>query len=325
MATIKDVSQETGLSIGTVSRVLNNRGYISEDARDKVKDAMEKLHYQPNGIARALSTKTFPFVGVIIPTLRNPYFANLVASIERYAMRRGLETLLFQSDGKQEQENQLLQECVKNRVMGIILCSGQYSILNLSSLGIPVVAVERMQEQASALVQCDNYAGGRMAAQLLISKGCRNLLHLSSIQGNMMPADMRCKGFLEACEKAKVSHHEIPFSESVYESMSYLELMEHLLLTYPLSDGIFCSNDLAAAQTLQVCAKRGIKVPQDMKVVGFDDIPLAAMVCPALSTIHQPITEMADMAITVLCDLSEGKVTPSNITMPVCVKEREST
>lgn len=325
MATIKDVSRETGLSIGTVSRVLNNRGYISEDAKDKVAKAMERLHYQPNGIARALSTKTFPYIGVIVPTIRNPYFANLVSFIERFATRKGLQTLLFQSDGKIEQENQLLQQCVKNRVLGIILCSGQFSTLKLTDLSIPVIAVERMQEQASALIACDNLNGGKQAARLLISKGCRNLLHLSSIQGNLMPADLRCKGFVEECEKAGVVHHEIPFSESVYESMHYRDLMDHLLSSYPQTDGIFCSNDIAAAQMLQICQNRGIDVPQKMKIIGFDDIPISSMTSPALSTIHQPLEEMAAMAVEIICNLSEKKVCPSNVIMPVSVVERDTT
>ncbi|MFA6846326.1 MAG: LacI family DNA-binding transcriptional regulator [Sphaerochaetaceae bacterium] len=324
MATIRDVSKETGLSVGTVSRVLNNRGYISQETKNKVAQAMRKLNYQPNELARSLSKSKSSILGVIIPSLRHPYFANLVSFIEEEAGRNGYQILLFQSNDKREKESMMLEECTKNRVAGIILCSGQFSIVKLKGLEIPVVTIERMQEHASASIECDNLTGGRLAAECLIRKGCTFLLHVSNVQGNEMPADKRTIGFVEACEKAHMQHREIPFSEALYESMDYHDFLSKLLDTFPQADGIFCSSDIAAAQVLQICNERNITIPGKMKVIGFDDIPLAEMTSPQLTTIHQPIKEMADMAVTMLIDAKERKVA-SVITMAVSLRERKST
>ena len=325
MATLKDVAKETGLSIGTISRVLNNRGYISDETRDKVSQAMKKLNYQPNELARSLSKQTSTIIGVIIPSLRHPYFANLTSAIEETAIRMGYQTLVFQSNGKRDQEASLLEQCMKNRVAGVILCSGLFSTTKLDDMGIPVVTVERMQENASSSIECDNKEGGRLAATHLIDRGCRNLLEISTVQGNIMPADDRESGFVEICEERKVEHHEIPFSEAVYESMDYIHFLSGVIDTFPRADGIFCTSDIAASQVLQVCAKKGIQVPEQMKVVGFDDIPLASMTTPPLTTIRQPVKEMARMAVTALLGAVLDGTAGSTITMRVSLVVRETT
>ena len=201
MATIKDVSKETGLSVGTVSRILNNRGYISEASRKKVNDAMTKLNYQPNELARSLSKKSSSVIGVIVPQLQNPYFAELTGCLIDSALGFKHQILMFTSDGKEEKEAEIIEECRKNRVAGIILCSGCYAVSKFSDLGCPLVTIERSLETGTSAIECDNFMGGKLAAEHLISKGCKNLLHLSGVEGNIMPADKRALGFIEACEQ----------------------------------------------------------------------------------------------------------------------------
>ncbi|WP_320128276.1 LacI family DNA-binding transcriptional regulator [uncultured Sphaerochaeta sp.] len=325
MATLKDVSKETGLSIGTISRVLNSRGYISEETKAKVFQAMKKLNYQPNELARALSKSSSSVIGVIAPSIRHPYFANLVESIEGTAGRAGYQVLLLLSNGKKEKEATLLEQCKKNRVMGIILCSGLFSTSRLKDMDIPVVTIERMREHATASVECDNKQGGKIAAEHLIAKGCKNLLHVAGVQGSTMPADKRSQGFLQVCEKMHVIHHEISFSETMYENMEYHDFFNNLLKTFPQTDGIFCSSDVAAAQFIQVCHSMGIRIPEDIKVIGFDDIPLSRMTSPTLTTIHQPLKEMAEMAFTLLLGAKEGRMGPTSLTLNVTLIQREST
>lgn len=325
MATIKDVSKETGLSVGTVSRILNNRGYISEASRKKVNDAMTKLNYQPNELARSLSKKSSSVIGVIVPQLQNPYFAELTGCLIDSALGFKHQILMFTSDGKEEKEAEIIEECRKNRVAGIILCSGCYAVSKFSDLGCPLVTIERSLETGTSAIECDNFMGGKLAAEHLISKGCKNLLHLSGVEGNIMPADKRALGFIEACEQHEVEHTEVPFSEELYQKMEYVDFLEEIFAMNQEIDGVFASSDVIASQVLQLCKRQKKSVPEDLKIVGFDDIPLAKWTTPTLTTIHQPVKEMAQIAIHTLLDARDGKVVPKNINMAVTLIERETT
>lgn len=325
MATIKDISRETGLSVGTVSRVFNNRGYISQDARDKVDEAVKKLNYKPNAIARSLSQSTSKLIGVIVPHIAHPFFSALLGSIEEAAGRYGYSLLLFKTDGNTERESLMIDKCTEYRVSGLILCSGRFSDTRLEKHEFPVVALERMPDQADFSIQCDNAKGGRLAAEHLISRKAKHLLMVSGIQGKLMPADSRGQAFEAACKEAGVECVSMPYDEKLYAKLDYKELIEQALTAYPETDGIFASSDVIAAQALQVCAARGIKVPGQMRIVGFDDTIIATSTTPTLTTIHQPIKEMAEMAVAALIGFSEGRSARGSTVMDVELIEREST
>jgi len=326
MATIKDVSREAGLSIGTVSRVMNNRGYISEQTRHKVEEAMKKLHYQPNEVARALSKQTSTIIAVVVPKLDNPYFSSLSEWLEEFITAYNYQMLVFVSNGNTEKEEEIIEQCRKNRVAGIILCSGLFSLSSVKDLDCPLVTIERDVDTAgAAAIKCDNYEGGVLAAQLLINKGCRYLLHLSGVVGTIMPADKRAQGFIDTCNKNNVAHFEVPFSEELYEKMEYVDFLEEIFALHPDIDGVFASNDIIASQVLQVCANFHYDVPGKIKIVGFDDIPLASWTIPMLTTIKQPIKEMAEVAVKILIEAKGGKIIPKDIKMAVKLIERGTT
>ncbi|WP_099467502.1 LacI family DNA-binding transcriptional regulator [Konateibacter massiliensis] len=324
MATLKDVARETGLAVSTVSRVLNNRGYISEETKKSVYDAMKKLNYQPNEMARSLSKQTTNTIGVIVPHISHPYFAELISHIEAAANSRQYKILLFNSKYRDEKEKEILDMCNRNRVAGIILCSGTVEMDKFKGIDYPIITIERCLEMGTAAVECDNLKGGRLAAKHLIEAGCKNLAIISGVRGNFMPADEREIGFVEVCAEYGVKHRELKTDQTQYNSTEYHELLEKLLSGRDI-DGIFASSDLIAAQTLQVCAKLNIKVPQELKVVGFDDVFLSSLTTPTITTIHQPIKEMAGMAISLLIDAAGGKIVPSRTTLPVSLVKREST
>ena len=183
MATIKDVAAETGLTVSTVSRVLNNRGYISDKTRKKVYDAMNKLNYTPNEVARSLSKKTNNTIGVIVPHIRHPYFSELISNLEMAAYEKNYKIFIFNSREKQEKENEYLEMCYSNRVAGVIMCSGSVHLNVFDGLNIPIVTIERFLENGTAGVECDNIQGGRLAAKHLIDLGCRHLIHISGVCG----------------------------------------------------------------------------------------------------------------------------------------------
>lgn len=325
MATLKDVAKETGLTVSTVSRVLNNRGYISEEARQKVYDAMKKLNYHPNEVARSLSKKTTNTIGVIVPHIRHPYFSEMISNIENQASKKGYKIILCNSRGKEKKEREYLEMCTSNRVAGIILCSGTVAVDEFEGSNIPLIALERYLENGTASVECDNEQGGKLAAQKLIDCGCKKLIHISGVSETAMPADARAEGFRKICIRSGVEFDEIATSAYQYDQLEYYEYIEDIFSKYPDVDGVFASSDLIAAQVLQVCAKRGIQVPQQLKLVGFDDVNIASLTTPQITTIHQPIKEMAEMAVNLLIDSADGKTVAKRSLLPVALVSRGST
>ncbi len=325
MVTLKDVAKETGLTVSTVSRVLNNRGYISQETRQKVYAAMEKLNYQPNEVARSLSKQTTNTVGVIVPHISHPYFAELISHLESVAHESGYKILLFNSKEKHEKEEEYVQMCKSNRVAGVILCSGSVATRSFGGLNVPVISIERYLENGTAAVLCDNEQGGQLAAAHLYECGCRNVIHISGVTGTKMPADDRAKGFAEICEANGMSHREISTESVQYDHLEYHKFIENILKKDTGIDGIFASSDLIAAQVLQVCGTLGINVPDKVKLVGFDDSNIASLTTPAITTIHQPVKEMAQLAMSTLVEASEGKIVANKMVLPVSLVKRGTT
>ena len=319
MATLKDVAAECGLTVTTVSRVLNNRGYISDETRKKVYAAMDKLNYRPNEVARSLSKKTTNTIGVIVPHIRHPYFSEMISNIENAASKQGYKIILCNSKGRNNKEKEYLDMCTSNRVAGIILFSGSVAVQEFTDSNIALVTVERFVENGTAAVECDNKQGGELAAQHLIDCGCKRLLHVSGILGNSMP------GFKEVCEKNGVYYKVVATSMGQYNSLDYHDMLEGALGIDEEIDGVFASSDLIASQVLQVCSKLGKRVPEDIKIVGFDDVMISQITNPPISTIHQPIKEMAEAAVDMVIAASEGKMVPKRTLLPVTLVKREST
>ena len=340
MATLKDVARETGLTVTTVSRVLNNRGYISEETREKVYEAMKKLNYRPNEVARSLSKKSTNTIGVIVPHIRHPYFSELISNLENEASKRGYKMILCNSQEKENKEREYLEMCTSNRVAGIVLCSAGVAVEEFQGSNIPLITIERYMENGTASVECDNRQGGKLAAEHLIACGCKNLLHISGVYETAMPADNRALGFIEVCEKAGVSHWEVATNTYQYNNMEYHDFLEEVLKeNYHVDntaendencgksriDGIFASSDLIAAQVLQVCSKLGIRVPEDIKLVGFDDVNISSLTTPRITTIHQPIKEIAELTLELLINAQDGKTIAKRSLLPASLVKREST
>ncbi len=325
MATIKDVAEITRLSVTTVSRVLNNRGYISKETRDKVYAAMKQINYQPNEVARSLSKQVTKTIGVIVPHINHPYWAEVISNLESQVYLHKYKIIFLNYKEKHEMLKEYMDLCASNRVAGIILCSGTVSAEDVQLLGIPVVMMERYVENGTAVVECDNYSGGGLAAKHLIEKGCKNVMCIGGIMDNEMPADVRTIGFVDICKKYNITYTEATTSMKQYNGMEYHEGIERLLLENPQIDGIFVSSDVIAAQVVQVCAKMNKKIPQEIKLVGFDDVSISRLTTPRITTIHQPIKEMAETAIDVLIRATKGQVVPNRTILPVTLVEREST
>lgn len=324
MATLKDVAKEAGLTVTTVSRVLNNRGYISDDARARVSEAMKKLNYRPNEVARSLHNKKTNMIGLIVPHIRHPYFAEMISNLEDAAYKKGYKILLCNSQSTAERVSEYMDICTSNRVAGIILCSGTVAVDTFANLDVPVITMERYLDDGTASVECDNAEGGRIAARTLIEAGCKKMLLIGSPIASHMPGDKRVDGFKEVCEERGVPYVEVHTESLSYIDIKYSEFIEKTLKENPDVDGLFASSDMIAAQSLQVCRKLGITVPDQLKIVGFDDVVIASVTTPQLTTIHQPVKEMAREAIDLLHAAVNGKEIIKQIVLPVTLVRRET-
>ncbi len=325
MTTLKDVARESGLTVTTVSRVLNNRGYISDDARRRVHDAVKKLDYHPNEAARSLQNKPSNTIGVIVPNIRHPYFSEMISNLESQAYEMGYKILLCNSESVKAREKEFLQVCSLIRVAGIILLSGTIAVEDLQGTDLPVITLERYLDNGTAAVECDNRAGGELAANHLIDRGCRHLAIFGTTRNTLaMPADLRSDGFRSVCEDRGIPCEEVFTDRIDFEKMEYQELLMKFLTEHPDVDGMLACSDVIAAQCLQVCHELGIDVPGKLKLIAFDDTQIQQWLVPKTTAIHQPIREMAQMAVAFLDDAVKGKIVPQRTVLPVQLIERET-
>lgn len=325
MATIVDVARLAGVTPTTVSRVINNRGYISEKTKKRVHEAMDELGYQPNEIARSLTKQKSNTIGVIVPHISHPYFAKLISNLENEAAKKDYKIILCNSKEKAEKEKQYLDMCKSNRVAGIIICSGNVESNKINTGGIPVVLLEKNFEEGKLGIQCDNYQGGKLATEHLIECGCKKILHLSGVIDEEMPADNREKAFIDVCSKNGIEYFIKKYDIDTYNQMNYYDYIKAALNEIEGVDGIFASSDLIAAQVIQVCNEIKIRIPEDIKLVGFDDVDISQLTTPRITTVHQPIKEMARLSIE-LIDAKYNNIEVNEKTiLPIKLIIREST
>lgn len=328
MATLKDVAKASGLTVGTVSRVLNNRGYISDKTREKVYRVMKELNYQPNEMARSLSKQKNNTIGVILPQIEHPYFAKVLSRLEREAAKQGYRIMLFVSRNKEKREEQCIEMCKSGRVAGVVLCSGSFETEKFRGLDFPLITLERSMDEGTSGVECDNYQGGTLATQHLIDKGCHKLMYIGGMSAGEdihMPADFREVAFRDTCAKTKTENVVIVTEKQMFDSMEYYEFIREKLIEHPDVDGVFASSDVIGAYVLQACYDLNIEVPGRLKIVGFDDVNIAQFTSPGLTTIHQPVEQMAEQAISAIVQIDADKVVPTKTVFPVTLVERGTT
>ena len=323
---MKDVAQEAGVAVETVSRVLNNRGYISKKTRARVELAMEELNYRPNEFARGLSKKNMDTIAIIVPHITHPYFSRAISCLEKETTRRGYKLLLFNSSDGAEREKQVLELCQSSFVNGVLLYSYDISAEKLMRFRVPIVTSERMNENGAGSVRCDNELGGRLAAEHLIERGCRRLVVFGSVLDVEMPAIGREESFLRVCADAGAACRVYKSSPEDYATLDYHRFLRGTLSECGDCDGIFATSDVIAAQVIQECARMGRRIPEDVKLIGFDDSYLADLTTPRLTSLRQPVEEMTTAALDIIESWNDGLTgDQKNLTFPVTLTVREST
>lgn len=306
---ISDVAREAGVSPQTVSRALNNKGEISGDTRARVLETVRRLGYRPNTLARGLVTHRTYTLGLVVPDIANPFFSEVARGAEDAAHEAGYSLLFCNAVESPEREMDALRTLEAQRVDGILLCSSRLSDEDLAGLLSrlpPVVLANR--EPAVAGMQCvrvDDEFGARAATQHLLGSG-RRCIGLLAGPAASRSGRSRTRGYNAVLAEAglpidpDLEVHGAPYLDDGCERATRL-LHEH-----PEIDALLCYNDLVAVGALQACAALGKRVPEDIAVIGFDDIPLAALVAPPLTTLRSDRRALGRAIVQLMLQAIEG-------------------
>ena len=324
MASIKDVAALAGVSPATVSRVINGTAKVDTEKRERVMRAIAETGFVPNEAARTLFRKSAKLIGLIVPSIRNPYFTELAAHVDAAATANGYRPFLCNTGYDPEKEKAAIQMLVSMNADAIIVasCSDQLREL-INSCPIPVVALDARLYSADveACIYCDYYSGGRAAAEHLIENGCRHIVCIKGPQYRYS-ARSRYQGYRDVCQELGIPEHTV---ECDYDFNTGLAMTEELLEQYPDVDGIIACNDIVAISTYKVLHKRRIPVPDQIQIIGFDDISFSTLLSPELTTICQPIREMAQKAVELIVNNELTSMTGGKFVFPVTLVKRQTT
>ncbi len=326
---IKDIAKAAGVSHTTVSRALRDDPRISEQTRNLVHRLATEMGYSPSAIARGLATGKTNTVGMVVTTISDPFVAPIVQGTERKAMEAGYSLLLSQSGADPERELAAVRLLRERRVDGVIVTASRVGELYtplLSDLRVPIVLINN-QKGGEYLhsIYVNDFAGARMAVEHLIGLGHRDIAYVACPERERSNRN-RMSGYRAALESSG-----LPLNEELIVQLSGKADMdrgaavaEKFLSLDERPTALFCYNDVTAIGALQALHEGGVRVPEDISIVGFDDVPISSVVCPALTTVAQPKEEMGVKAMEMLLALIEGEERENIVVQPKLVI-REST
>lgn len=307
--TIKDVAQRAGVAVSTVSRVLNQSGYVSPETASKVRAAVEQLGFRPSLPARTLVSGETRMLALMLPDISNPFFPALARGVEDRATSRGYSVMLCNTDGDPEIEARYVRLLREKWIDGMVFTSASGSgsqVKQFMENRIPVVVIDRAVKGAEVdSVTLDNIAGARLAVDHLAKVGHRAI---GLIAGPKVSTSLdRTEGYRRALVAMGLPVCPEWMASGDFRFESGYEAMKRLLQARERLTAVFAVNDLMAIGAIRAAEEAGLRVPEDLAVVGFDDIMLATLVRPALSTIRQPTYEMGASAVDLLLDRITGQ------------------
>lgn len=308
MATIQDVARKAGVGAATVSRVLSGKGYVKEETKKKVMEAIRELNYTPNEIARNLYYKRTGIVAVIIPQISHPFFAEFIDKVVVELFAYNYKAMICNTWSEGSYELQYFDMLKRNMVDGIIC--GTHSITNEEYFNIdrPIVALDHTFGRGIPCVSVDHREGGRLAAMELIKAGCKNVLQFRGTSDVHSPASSRHIVFEEIIRENGLEYHEIVTDMKDLSQNTAQEVAEIFFEKYPDVDGIF-GTDSIVMTVMKLAQERGVNIPGSLKVVGYDGTEISRLATPGLTTVCQPIEELAKQSVRIMMDLISGNRT----------------
>lgn len=301
--TIKDVAYKAGVSIATVSHVVNDTRYVSDELKQRVFAAMEQLNYHPNSLARSLRVGQTNTIGLISPDNSNPFFAEISRLIESEGFNNGYSVILCNTDDNPAKEAKYVDVLIAKQVDGVIFMSAGESVESLQRLwnqNIPVVVTDREVPNVLAdMVLVDNQKGGYQVTKYLISLGHSQIACITG-PSRARSSAQRVRGFDQAMADAGLTVNPVYINDGDFRSKSSELSMNRLLALKAPPTAVFACNDLMAIGAIRSARNHGLRVPEDISIAGFDDISYCQAVHPSLTTVSQPYAEMAKIATDLL-------------------------
>lgn len=331
--TIKDLASNLGLSASTISRALNDHPDINVETKKLVHDLAEKLDYEPNFMARNLKSKNSNQIGIIVPEIKHDFFSKAISGIEEVAYKNGFTVIVSQSNEDEEREKLNANSLYQNRISGMIVSLSQTTknvdhFRNLLKKGVKIVLFDRVTDDIDTYkVVIDDYQSSYDAVSYLISKGFKNIIHLAGPQ-NLTNCLDRYRGYKNAIMDANLKFREdLVFYGGMHEDDGKKDL-ENLIDKKIKFDAIFAVNDPVAIGATVVLKKKGLKIPEDVAVLGFSNNPITEYVTPSITTVEQPAYEMGKLSASILISLIRGENIENGsklISLPSKLIIREST
>lgn len=306
MATIKDVAKLAGVSTTTVSHVINQTRFVAEETRQTVWNAVQTLNYSPSAVARSLKVNTTKSIGMIITTSEAPYFAEIVLAVEEHCYRQGYSLFLCNTQNDPEKIQNHLDMLIKKRVDGVLVMCSEYTdssrtLLNRANIPMVVMDWGNTDNSKSDVILDNSFEGGYLATQYLIENGHTQI---GVIAGNLekTTAKQRFEGFVKAMKEANLAIRSDWIFEGDFEPESGFEQMNNLLRLAQHPTALFCFSDTIALGAISALSEKGLRVPEDMSIIGYDNIHASRFYSPPLTTIHQSKSRLGVKALNLLLE-----------------------
>jgi len=331
---IEDIARAAGVSHSTVSRALRDNPLISADVRERIQQLAYEMGYTPNAIAQSLQRRRTSTIGLVVTSIADPFWGDVMKGVEEVARAAGFSVILSASHNDPDQEMTIIETFHRRRVDGVLVAASRITSNyreRLNRIRVPTVLINSQAESEGNLlhwVSVDDPAGAQLAVEHLLQLGHRSIGYLGT--GTRPRSNrQRLLGYQSALAAAGVSYRDAwavitPGDEaSLEEDVAAGQTSLPRLLDSGVT-AVFCYNDMIAIGVLIACRERGIAVPQELSVIGFDDIKMTSYVTPPLTTIHQPKVELGRLAAQVMLDLLHNRP-GRNYTLPPTLIERAST
>lgn len=307
MAGIRDVAKKAGVGVGTVSRMLNDSGYVAEETREKIEAAMRELNYTPNELARNLYHKRTGIIAVLVPNVSNPFFAEFVDHVEVELYKVGYKMMLCNTIKASNAELEYLDMLNRHIVDGVITGVHSLDVEEYKKIRKPIVALDRYLGEHIPVVAADHKEGGRLAAETLISNGCKKILHFKGATAVESPYHERHYEFDRIMEKNHIKTYSYELEWNRFDMEYCREAIEDVFSREIDFDGVFAADSLAI-ECMNETIRRHMKVPRDVKFVAYDGTYITKMVEPKMTAVVQPIESLAKESVRLIGDLISGKV-----------------
>ncbi len=329
MATgIKQIAEFAGVSTTTVSHVINNTRYVSEEKRERVREAIIRLNYRPNRLASGLRRRRSNTIGLVTPDIVNPYFTEVARGVEDACFEASYSAIICNSDANPKIETHYLAMLAEKQIDGIILVNAGNPPDRPPTEVVPDIPLVMLDRELAGLatdsILVDNVQGGRIAADYLHSLGHRDVICLAGLPG-ASPTWRRVESFVERCRKNGCSIPDRAILQGDFQTESGYQVVRRRLQDGEKFTAAFATNDLMAYGAVRAIVEAGLRIPRDVSVIGFDDISLSKLYNPPLTTIRQPLLEMGRAAVRLLLErIADPHLEPRRIVFPVELITRQT-